>query len=236
MIILALDTATASFGAALVDHGEVASGARGISSGSHARHLMGAIDDCLKSSGLTINEIDGLAVTVGPGSFTGLRIGISTAKALASALGKPVAGVSTLMALANSIKEENVAIQPAVDARKGQVYTAGFRRTSRGLIQETPEAAAAPEQWCDGVEEKTIFLGDGAAAYTHILKERLGDYAVFVHDDLNAISPQSVAALAEDRFRSKTEDTAASLAAVYIRKADAKLPKARLIAATSPLP
>ncbi len=100
MKILAVDTATKGCSVAVTENSILLTELTLVSSRTHSKHLMGMIETAFSMSGLTVNDIDGFAVTKGPGSFTGLRIGISAIKGLASAAGKPVAGVSTLDSLA----------------------------------------------------------------------------------------------------------------------------------------
>ncbi len=100
MKILALDTATPSCSVAVTDGGTLCAELSSFKNQTHAKHLMDAIDSVLSIAGFGVDDLDGLAVTVGPGSFTGLRIGISTIKGLAHALDKPVVGISSLEALA----------------------------------------------------------------------------------------------------------------------------------------
>ena len=106
MIVLGIETATAVCAVALVDDDVVRAERRYEIPQAHSEKLMECVDDCLKSAGLALSSIDGIAISIGPGSFTGLRIGLSVAKGLAFATDKPVVGVPTLEALAVTTRAE----------------------------------------------------------------------------------------------------------------------------------
>ncbi|WP_028316350.1 tRNA (adenosine(37)-N6)-threonylcarbamoyltransferase complex dimerization subunit type 1 TsaB [Desulfatibacillum aliphaticivorans] len=225
MIVLAMDTAALGFGVVVVEDGRVLAREQGERSRSHARSLMDAVQNVLNEAGLKPAQVDGLAVTCGPGSFTGLRIGIASAKGLASALNIPVYGVSTLYALAKAAQPCNLPVQAAMDARKGQVYAAEFRPSDNGLVQTSPEAAKSPEQWICEVSEQSLFIGDGAALYREFIEAELGGKARFAPEDLNRIDITVVADIAAKAIKEGKACSAADLKATYIRKSDAKLPK-----------
>ena len=122
MKILAVDTATNSCSAAIVDDGIACAELTTVNNQTHSKHLLHMIDTVCDMSGLKITDMDGFAVTIGPGSFTGLRIGISTVKGLAWPLNKPVVGISSLDALAWQCIPAAYPICTLLDARKQEVY------------------------------------------------------------------------------------------------------------------
>ncbi len=137
----------------------------------HSETLMCIIDSLFRNSGRTVDDIDAFAVTSGPGSFTGLRIGIAAVKGLAEAGQKPCIAVSTLKALAYNITAPDVMICPALDARRGQVYTALF--DSDGMRRVLPDMAVPAEEICSrlsGYGKSIMLLGDGAGICYNILK------------------------------------------------------------------
>ena len=132
---------------------------------THSATLMPMVEDMLKNSGRTLGEMDAFAVSVGPGSFTGLRIGIATVKGLAWGLEKPCAGVSTLEAMAWNLAHVDGVICCAMDARRGQVYNALFRAEGGTLHRLTPDRAISLEELAE--EQKNyagaqFVVGDGA--------------------------------------------------------------------------
>lgn len=127
MIILSIETSTMLGGIAIVDDNGLISEIRLNVSVEHSERLVPEIENLLKSSGLSIHEIDAFAVSAGPGSFTGLRVGMATVKGLSIASGKPVVAVSTLEAMAWNFPYSEYPVCPVLDARRNQVFTALYR-------------------------------------------------------------------------------------------------------------
>ncbi len=147
---------------------------------THSQKIMPMIEFMLKEAELNLSELDAFAVAVGPGSFTGVRIGVATAKALAHGAGKPCIAVSALHALANNVEGFDGIICPILDARRGQVYNALFK--GEGAERFTDDRAISIDDLC--TELKTtdgniIFLGDGVPVYEGKIKEALGPRARF---------------------------------------------------------
>src|SRR5262245_28797949 len=127
MRLLALESATLAGGAALLDGDVIVGEHRSNIALTHSERLMVAVDRLLQDCGWSMSDLDGLAVSVGPGSFTGLRVGIATVKGLALAMSLPVAPVPTLDALASALPFADVPVCPVLDARKGEVYLSCYR-------------------------------------------------------------------------------------------------------------
>src|SRR4030095_16768186 len=145
MRILALESATLAGGAALLDGAIVVGEGRTNIALTHSERLMVAVDRLLADAGWTVTDLEGIAVSVGPGSFTGLRVGIATAKGLAVALGLPVAPVPTLDALAATLPFAAVPVCPLLDARKGEVYCSLYRWQGEAMQREWDYLALPPE-------------------------------------------------------------------------------------------
>ena len=156
-------------------------------------------------------------MAIGPGSFTGLRIGISAVKALAHAFGKKVCGVSTLKALSENIPFSDKLVVPIMDARRGEVYTAIYDGDSEVL-----EPSAMPiSSLLEIIKEKgreAVFLGDGVSVFKDIIKDTLGDLAHFAPVNLSLQRASSVAYLA---MNSEKADYS-GLSPVYLRKSQAE--------------
>ena len=186
MIVLGIETSSLHGGVALVgERGLIAEYVLHIEV-TYSERLLPAIDRLLADAGLGVPDLGGLAVAIGPGSFTGLRIGLATVKGLAAASGTPVVGVPTLRALAWGLPFSRHPICPLLDARKGEVYCALFRWTEGGLVQEMEDAALALEVLAARVAEPTIFVGDGAALHAPALAGALGPRALFAPPALSA--------------------------------------------------
>jgi tRNA threonylcarbamoyladenosine biosynthesis protein TsaB len=223
MKILALDTATNSCSVAATDDGALSAELTIQKNQTHSKHLMKLIHSVLESAGFAVGDLDGLAVTIGPGSFTGLRIGISAIKGLAHALGKPVVGVSTLQALAWQCGQTPYLICPLLDARKGEVYAATYHFNADQLVQKTSARALIPEAIVEDIKSPCVFIGTGARLYRQNIIAALGNLAHFVPEGQNIIRASSVAFLSMPRFDTNDSDGISGLVPHYIRKSDAEL-------------
>ena len=223
MKILAVDTATQSCSVAILNAGSLSAELTTLNDETHSKHLMGLIHNVLDVAGFAAGELDGIAVTIGPGSFTGLRIGVSTVKGMAYALNKPVVGISSLDALAWQCGDCAYLICPMLDARKGEVYSATYRLRGKTLTQTSQQQAAPPAAAFDEIQEPCVFIGSGATLYREDIIESLGDFACFAPEGQHIIRASSIGFLSLQRF--KTHDTcdAANLVPQYIRKSDAEL-------------
>ncbi|MDD4463891.1 MAG: tRNA (adenosine(37)-N6)-threonylcarbamoyltransferase complex dimerization subunit type 1 TsaB [Desulfobacterales bacterium] len=223
MRILALDTASRTCSAALMEDGALVAEWNCGNGRTHATHLMVMIDQILRLSGAAISNVDGFAVSRGPGSFTGLRIGISTIKALALSMGKPLVGVSSLEALALQASHFPGLICALLDARKGEVYEARFR-FSQGRMQKLgPERVCAPLAAVADIHEPCLFIGDGAVAYADEIVRALGENVRMASVIDNAIRAACVAILAHDRLCAGDADDLACFEPCYIRKSEAEM-------------
>ncbi|RMD57876.1 MAG: tRNA (adenosine(37)-N6)-threonylcarbamoyltransferase complex dimerization subunit type 1 TsaB [Nitrospirae bacterium] len=174
MKILAIETATMTGSVAIIDEESgLISEARLNINVAHAERLMPTIDWLLRSSRLGIEEMDGFAVSIGPGSFTGLRIGLSTAKGLSFSTKRPIIPVKTLDAFAHTFPFSSLLLCPMLDAKKQEVYTALYRWEGRKIKKVVPEMAIKPEEFLTYINEDTIFFGDGAKRYVSVIKESI---------------------------------------------------------------
>jgi len=227
MRILAVDTATENCSVALVRDERLRSEMTLRVSASHSRHLLGAIHNVLERAGWRLADLDGLAVTRGPGSFTGLRIGISALKGLAVALAKPLVGISTLEALACQCEDTSRLICPMLDGRRGEVFTNHFRRVNGKLTSLGRERALTPKAAIDEIREPCLLVGNGALLYRELIGRRIPRWARFGADLQHCIHAVSVARLASIRLAAGETGDPAGLTPRYIRKPDATLPKNR---------
>ena len=190
---------------------------------THTERLLPLIDRALRDAGITLSHVDGLAVAVGPGSFTGLRIGISTAKGLAIGAGKPLVGVPTLEAMAWTLPFCLHSICPILDARKGEVYCGLFRHEGERLIRLMEEAVLSPDSLVTRIQAPTVFLGDGLAVYGKILKSRLKELALFPPLAQRGGKAAAVAELGRSRLLQGQRDEISELAPRYLRPSEAEL-------------
>jgi tRNA threonylcarbamoyladenosine biosynthesis protein TsaB len=220
MKILALDTATQSCSVAIVDGELLLAELTKADIKTHSRHLMELIGTVCLAAGLNIGDVDGFAVTVGPGSFTGLRIGISTIKGLAFSLAKPVTGVSSLDALAWQCAQSTYLICPLLDARKKEVYACRYRFINNELRRDVSEKVVSPAEAVSGIREPSIFVGNAAQIYREYISAELGELAHFASRGQHTIRASSIAWLSLTGFHRKQTEDVAMLVPHYIRKPD----------------
>ena len=162
MTILAVDTSGNVCSAAVLKDGRVLSEIYIDNKKTHSEMLGPMVDDVLKAAGMAIHDMDLYACAIGPGSFTGLRIGTAMIKAFAHASGRPAIGVNTLDALSYNISCTDARVCPIIDARRGEVYTAAYQAGERVTDYRALPLNALLAECCD---KETIFLGDAAVGY-----------------------------------------------------------------------
>lgn len=226
--ILAVDTATSCSTVALTAgtraEGRVLGSVSLSSNITHSRRLLGAIDRLLAETGCEKQDVSGYAVGLGPGSFTGLRIGMATVKGLAAAAGKPLYGVSTLDILAANCYDTRQ-ICAVLDARKKEVYAAFYRMLDhhRPPVQEKEVAAYTPEALAEAITEPTLMVGDGLAVYGRLWQERLGDMLCLAPSQLWSPSAATLGLIAGELAEKGEALELASAAPRYVRASDAEL-------------
>lgn len=177
MRVVGLETAGRAVSVALVDGEEVLAEAWLAAPQRHCRELIPLVDWCLLQAGVALEEVDGFAVSLGPGSFTGLRIGLATAKALAQATGKGLAGVPTFEALAAAAGEFCGIVCPVLPSRPGEIYAAFMVRRGDGWAYLSPPLALSPAAFPAHLppgEESVLIVGEGAEAVTAAAAGALG--------------------------------------------------------------
>ncbi len=222
MKILAVDTSAKSCSVAIVHNNNLLGEIFNEKQETHSKHLMTMIKEVFEISGLNPHDMDGFSVTKGPGSFTGLRIGISSIKGIAEATGKHVAGISTLDALAAQLPETPYLICILMDARKGEIYSSRYRFINGILTKETPEENLIPETAIENINEPCLFIGDGTKLYRNIIENTLNRPVYFLPDEFNIVRASTVAFLGIKKFQNRDFEDAGLIVPHYIRKSDIK--------------
>ena len=187
-----------------------------------SERLLAGVEMLLVGAGLTVQDVDGFGVALGPGSFTGLRVGIATVKGLAMATGKPVAGFSSLAMLAMNLPWADSPVCPMFDARKKEVYT-GLYRCQDFPEPILPDCVVTPEAFLLQLSGPVIFVGDGAVRYRDIILSHLGDQARFAPASVTQPRAAVGALLAEAEFARGVSLSPAAIAPLYIRPSEAEL-------------
>ena len=223
MKVLAIETSTMAGSVALIDGDELVSEYLLNIDITHSERLLLAIDCVMRDTRIPVDEINGFAISIGPGSFTGLRIGTSTIKGLAYATNKPVVGIPTLDAMAENISFTDYLICPILDARKKQVYTALYKRDAKNRLRKiTPDLAIDPRDLLKKIQERVVFLGDGIKVYHTLIKEVLRDMAFFAPLNLRLPRAANVAKLSLDQFKKKNTLDLNTFTPSYVRPSEAE--------------
>ncbi len=224
MILFCLDTSGPVAGAALIRDGAVRYEGMAVNAFTHSQSILPMAEEAYRRTGLVISDTDYFAVTVGPGSFTGVRIGVSTVKALAHALGKPCIAVDALEAMAAGVQPFSGVICPIQDARAGQVYGAAFRGgTLERLLPDEPLKLEAYLEKVSAFGQPMLFLGDGMPVHQDAIQSILGDRALFAPAHLAFLRPAAAAFLAWNKREQAVEYK--DLSPLYLRPPQAERQK-----------
>ena len=223
MLILAVDTTTFAGSVALLRKEKLLAEVNIDSPLTYSERLLPAVDFILQTNGLNIKDMDGFALAAGPGSFTGIRIGLSTVKSFSYASGRPVAAVSTLKALAWKLRHPpNHLLCPLLDAKKQDIYAALFE-SRRGELQEiVPQGAYSPDHFFSLLPSHRIirFIGNGVGVYRDKIFAYFKDKARFSHKSL--FIAHEVGLLGYKILRKREGVSAQGLEPLYFRKSQAE--------------
>jgi tRNA threonylcarbamoyladenosine biosynthesis protein TsaB len=224
MKVLSVETSTMLGGAAVIDEtaglvGEIKLNVKT----THSERLMSAVDALLRKSDLTLDAIDAFSVAIGPGSFTGLRIGLSTVKGLAYATGKPMVTVPTLDAFALNFRYSSYPVCLMLDARKSEVYAAVFTWKQDGFEKVFNERSIRPEELLKELHGAVLFAGEGVHLYRDLIRDAMGDRAIMASADKMVPSPANVAVTGLAKALRNEYTMPAEAAPLYIRKSEAEV-------------
>jgi tRNA threonylcarbamoyladenosine biosynthesis protein TsaB len=242
MRILGIDTAIPTASVALIENGElivetiqgesvresgVGRGAHAL--GNHAEIILPLIQSVLDKARIRVKDLSGISLSIGPGSFTGLRIGLATAKGLAYDADLPLVGISTLRAMAARVNGFDGIIGALLDARKSEVYIALFRRRAAALKRLTADAVLSIQSAIELLENfhedgmsPLVLIGNGADAHERDLRAALADWPEISTGAGYASVASQVALLAVPRFAAASVDDIGALAPLYLRLSEAE--------------
>jgi tRNA threonylcarbamoyladenosine biosynthesis protein TsaB len=225
MKILAVETATSWQSVAVLDDGRILARREQSAAGLHGMLLLPAIDHVLKDAGLRLTELDGLACSVGPGSFTGIRVGVSTCLGLRAATDLPIALVPTLEAMAWNVKGAAFPLCPVLTSRKGEVYWAIFRWTGEGRLERVlVERVGSPDALARSLTEKTTLFGEGWSAMESDIRAVLPAAVTVEPAPEAAAKPSAVAVgmIGVQRLR-QGEIAGHQVTPLYVQRAEAEI-------------
>lgn len=216
MRVIAIDTSTALGSVACLVDGQLRAEVDARVRARHGETVFTLLEQVLAHAGIDKAEIDLIACGLGPGSFTGTRVGLAAAKGLAVALDRPIVGVPTLRALARAAPGAKLA--PAVDAHKGEVFVGVYERRGAGLVETLAPIHGTPEDVAPQLPAGVVLFGSGARKYADVLPPALPPL-------YDAPRASFVALEAIERFEVEGPDDRGTLEPLYVRGADAKLPQ-----------
>ena len=224
LLLLAIESATPTLSSAVVRGHELLAEVVGKPGQHHAEAILPQVEEVLARAGSALEAIEGFAVSIGPGSFTSLRIGLATVKGLAFATPRPVAPISTLRALAQGVEASRVEgrmLVPMLDARRDEAYAAAYLVEGPVLRQVVPEGVYSPEALADRISTPCLLVGEGALVFGPGMCDKLGAAA-----EIGPVSPPraaSVGILGAECLAAGAGVSAESVAPTYVRRAEAEV-------------
>jgi tRNA threonylcarbamoyl adenosine modification protein YeaZ len=224
-MLLAIDTSTDSASLALVQDGKVLAEATWRCGQNHSVELLPRLAHLLNETKVSLKSISCVIVAKGPGSFNGLRVGISTAKGLAFSLGIPIIGISSLELEAYQHAETGMLICPIFNAGRGEIATAMYRKKDNKWCQLAAEHITTVDALCSEITGKTIFCGEYVPLIASQLRKKLKQKAIIAPDQLRPA--RLLAELAKQRLEAGDYDHPATLQPLYLRRPAITQPKHR---------
>lgn len=227
MIVLGIET-SCDTGSVAIIKGNTLLGETIFDSGAkHSKNLVSSINNILNLTDLDKKDIQGISVSIGPGSYTSLRIGITTAKSMAYALRIPLTTVPTLEVIAFNLNFSLINVCVALDAKKNELFVALFKSEGNRLRRISEDFITTAEELCEIIKDKTIFIGNGINLYKYIFEYRLQGLALFADDYFNIPRASICALLGMDKFsvydNSYNKVEINQISPLYLRKTDAEL-------------
>lgn len=224
MIVVGIDTSTPQTSVAIGTEQEVLASVE-IAGRARQEAVTPALQQLLAWSGVDLQQVGGIAVGVGPGLFTGLRVGVETAKTLAQVLAVPIVGLVSLDALAFSVRYTQRRIAAVIDARRGEVFAAVYRSVPGGVVRESDHRVLKPDHLVaelQAVTGEVLCVGNGAILYRHEIEE-LGSRVEFASPAAAHPSATALVELAVPRFLREEHDRLVDVVPLYLRKSDAEI-------------
>ena len=226
MNILAFDTASSSGAVAIMKDGAIIAHTQLYIGLTHSEQLLPAVDDLMQLTGMKMAQLDAIAITAGPGSFTGLRIGFSTAKGMALGLKKPLIPLSTLDVLAQNGAAVRGLIVPIMNARRKQVYTAVYRSNGQEITRQSDYQAIAIADLLQEIKAVAgaplvYFTGDGVDVFADAVRDTLGEQAVLAEGCRKFVCADALALLAEKEAAAWADLHGMRVEPMYLRESEA---------------
>ncbi len=223
MRLLAIETATMLGGLAIMDGTTLVAESRINVRVTHSERLMKEIDHVLTVARMELGDIDVFGISIGPGSFTGLRVGLSTVKGLVYATGKKFVSVPTLEAFAWNVPFSDRQVCPLLDARRKEVYATVLKWVEDGFVKVIDEQALRIGTLLSMIDAPTVFLGEGAILNRESIERELGEKAFFGNPPQMFPSPANVAFLCMKKAEGGEYSEAHTAVPAYLRRSEAEI-------------
>lgn len=222
---VAIDTSTNTASLALVQDGDIMAELTWHCEQSHSTQLLPSLSYLLKQNNLNLQSATCISVARGPGSYNGLRVGLSTAKALAFSLNVPIISIGTLEAEAYQQANTGLPICAVLNAGRGEIAIAKYQKKRGSWLELAPAQLTTLDVLCSEVTTKTVFCGEYIPAIAHVLTERLDSKAVIPAPPFRLRRASFLAELADKRFKNNDYDNVVTLQPIYLRGPEITLPK-----------
>jgi tRNA threonylcarbamoyladenosine biosynthesis protein TsaB len=224
MIVVGIETSTQQVSVAIGSEREIY-GRIQVAGKARQEHVTPALERLLGWTGISLNQVGGFAVGIGPGLFTGLRVGVQSAKTLAQSTGSPIVGLASLDTLAYAVRFTHRRILSVIDGRRGEVFSATYAPVPGGVMRETPMSVYTPEALLAEISARPadfLAVGDGAILYRDVLAEA-GARIEFASPALAHPDAASLVELSVPRFVREEHDRLSDVVPIYLRKSDAEI-------------
>ena len=218
MLIIGLDTTSQSGSVSLINEDKVLGECLFNVGPRHSENVVSSLEWLIKTLNVQKKDIEAVAVSVGPGSFTSVRVGVTIAKSLAYSMKIKIVGVSSLEVLAMNIPRTEKNICPVLDAKRDEVYSAVYKYSGSALTAIREEKAEPVEELLKDINEPTVFVGDGSVIYKEELSGNVN--SLLVSDSFNIVRSSNCALLGSIKIRSGNADDVMGLVPNYLRKTD----------------
>ncbi|MEX1263934.1 MAG: tRNA (adenosine(37)-N6)-threonylcarbamoyltransferase complex dimerization subunit type 1 TsaB [Actinomycetota bacterium] len=224
VIVIGIDTSTPQTSVAIGTENEILAKAS-VAGASRQESVTPLLQELLRRSDLTLSQVGGVAVGIGPGLFTGLRVGVATAKTLAQVVNVPVVGITSLDALAYAVRYSPRRIAAVIDARRKEVFSAIYRAVPGGIVRERDYEVHAPDRLAAELQAmpgEVLAVGNGAMLYRHVLEE-IGSRIEFASSIVAHPEAAAMVELAVPRLLREEHDRLFDIVPLYLRKSDAEI-------------
>ena len=224
MIVVGIDTSTPQTSVAIGTENEILA-AVSIAGAARQESVTPLLQELLHRSGLTLSRVGGIAVGIGPGLFTGLRVGVATAKTIAQVANVPLVGITSLDALAYAVRHTSRRIAAVIDARREEIFSAIYRAVPGGIVRERGYEVHAPDRLAAELQAmpgEVLAVGNGAMLYRHVLEE-IGSRVEFASPITAHPNAAALVELAVPRLMREEHDRLYDVVPLYLRKSDAEI-------------